>query len=362
MDTIGEKTDPTGLGLRFGTEEDGRSWIGRRLERRAEVPVNEAMIRNYCALVEDANPDYWEEGISPPGLLMAWLMPAPWRPSENHRRTGIIAMDVPLPGRHLINVSTETEFFGPLQVGAHVHAIDEVTEISPEKRTRLGLGHFITSCTLYTNQSGREVARNTNLILRYDTDNGPATPAGSDLTDLTIEADLAAMLAETRPAPPWQAVTRPAHPRSPAPGDELPAVILPITYQRVILNAAATWDWFPGHHNPFYARKQGQRTIYLSTLFFHGLVDRFVTDWSGPGACIRHRTISMRQSIYAGQTAIVRGHVTEVRNVNGKQLVDIEAGIFAQDPLHTEANGKNRENSSETLCVPCTVTVELKKT
>lgn len=51
-------------------------------------------------------------------------------------------------------------------------------------------------------------------------------------------------------------------------GDEITPVSIPITYKRVCMNAAATWDWFPGHHDPEYARSQGQRTIYLSTLFF----------------------------------------------------------------------------------------------
>ncbi len=57
-------------------------------------------------------------------------------------------------------------------------------------------------------------------------------------------------------------------------GDEITPVSIPVTYKRICMNAAATWDWFPGHHDPEYARSQGQQTIYLSTLFFHGFIDR----------------------------------------------------------------------------------------
>ena len=53
-------------------------------------------------------------------------------------------------------------------------------------------------------------------------------------------------------------------------GDEITPVSIPVTYKRICMNAASTWDWFPGHHDPEYARSQGQRTIYLSTLFLHG--------------------------------------------------------------------------------------------
>ena len=126
-------------------------------------------------------------------------------------------------------------------------------------------------------------------------------------------------------------------------GQDLPPIAMPITHTRVCQNAAATWDWFPGHHDPGYARRQGQETIYLSTLFFHGFVDRLVTDWAGPAAFIRRRRIRMVQSLYAGRTATARGRVTAVREEGAQGLVDIEAGVESEDGL----------------CVPAWVTVEL---
>lgn len=41
-------------------------------------------------------------------------------------------------------------------------------------------------------------------------------------------------------------------------GHALPAIELPVEDARIIHNAASTWDYFPGHHNPAYARAQGQ--------------------------------------------------------------------------------------------------------
>jgi acyl dehydratase len=126
-------------------------------------------------------------------------------------------------------------------------------------------------------------------------------------------------------------------------GAPLPEVTIEISYRRVVMNAAATWDWFPGHHDPFYAREQGQRTIYLSTLFFQGLVDRLVTDWAGPRAFIRRRRIEMRRSIYAGQVARASGRVARVYEDDGAGLVDVEAEVA----------------SEEGPCVLANVTVEL---
>ena len=44
-------------------------------------------------------------------------------------------------------------------------------------------------------------------------------------------------------------------------GTVLPVVRQPVSYRRVVMNPGATWDYFPGHHDPEYARSQGQPTI-----------------------------------------------------------------------------------------------------
>lgn len=126
-------------------------------------------------------------------------------------------------------------------------------------------------------------------------------------------------------------------------GTEITPVSLEITYKRVCINAASTWDWFPGHHDPEYARSQGQENIYLSTLFYHGFVDRGLNDWAGPDALIRRRKISMIKSIYPGQTATLTGKVVGKREEAGKCLVDLELLV----------------SSEEGPCVPSEATLEL---
>lgn len=126
-------------------------------------------------------------------------------------------------------------------------------------------------------------------------------------------------------------------------GDEITPVSIPITYKRVCMNAAATWDWFPGHHDPEYARSQGQKTIYLSTLFFHGFIDRGLTDWAGPDALLRRRKISMIKSIYPGQTATLTGRVVAKRQDRGMCLVDLALTV----------------SSEEGICVPSEATLQL---
>lgn len=114
-------------------------------------------------------------------------------------------------------------------------------------------------------------------------------------------------------------------------GDGITPVSLPITYRRVCINATSTWDWFPERYDPEYARSQGQENIYLSTLFYHGFVDRGLGDWDGPDALIRWRKISMVKSIYPGQTATLTGKVVSKREENSARLADLELLVASEE-------------------------------
>jgi acyl dehydratase len=309
--------DVTGLGLAFGTSEEGLSWAGRALpERSAEFEVNRGMIVDFCGLVEDANPRFWDGDEAPWGLLMTWSFPPPWHPTTP-RRPSLGALEVPLPGHHIINVATDTEFLRPLRVGDRVSWTEEIVSVSDLKTTRLGAGHFLTSRTTYFG-SQEKAAVNTNIVFRYDIPDDAPEPSNG--TNGQSSGGTNGQASGTNGQP----VAEP----STGPSAELPTISLPIDYRRVVHNAASTWDWFPGHHNPEYARQQGQRTIYLSTLFFHGFIDRAASEWFGPEYRPQRRRIEMKRSIYAGQTASVVAREIDTTNgvtrVNG--TVDSEEG------------------------------------
>jgi acyl dehydratase len=308
----------TGLGLVYGSGEERPSWIGRRLGPRAcEDEVNWPAIKHFCALVRDGNPLYWDEAMarsrfgaipSPPGMLFVWSMPPLWRP-QGIDYPPTLSTQVPLPGNTIINVVTESEFLAPILVGDRLSLEETVSDVSPEKRTALGRGHFVTTETLYRNQRDEVVARHRNVLFRYRV-------AGE--TAVSSSAVPAAEADDSR-------------------GELLPDVVLPVTLRLCVHDASATRDYFPGHHDRDYARAQRERDAFLNTMFFHGFVDRVVTDWTGPAGTIRRRRLRMRAPICIGDTIRTRSRVEARHREGAEEIVDVRVEVRAEHGLGAEA-------------------------
>src|ERR1700758_202138 len=149
--------------------------------RNAGTAVRAARIQMFAATVRDRNPSYWNAEfatrtwgglLAPPGLLMGWLTPPPWEPT-GQPPVSAIAIRVPLPGTTFINAANEAEFPLPIVEGDLLTIVEEVVSVSPEKRTRLGTGHFVETLDTFTRQDGPVVARNRNTLFRFT----PGTPS-----------------------------------------------------------------------------------------------------------------------------------------------------------------------------------------
>jgi acyl dehydratase len=125
--------------------------------------------------------------------------------------------------------------------------------------------------------------------------------------------------------PNWEQISVPS---------QLPEVVDQIDYQRVVLNAGATWDYFPGHYDPAYAQRQGHATIFVNTMHLAGFADRIATDWAGPRSRVIRRKMTLAQSIYAGDTMVGRARVVAKRcdtSVHpARYLVDLQVEVTNQ--------------------------------
>ena len=164
----------------FGTYEDALRMVGTRTEPRfAGTAVSGARIQHFASMVRDPNPAYWGREfavsawgglVAPPALLVGLLMPPPWVP-DGEPPIASIAVRVPLPGTAIINASNDAEYLMPVLEGDMLSVVEEVVSVSPEKKTRLGAGHFIETLETYHRGDGAVVAMCTNTLFRF-------TPAG----------------------------------------------------------------------------------------------------------------------------------------------------------------------------------------
>jgi acyl dehydratase len=165
--------------LAFGTYEDALRMVGATSEpRTAATAVTGARIQLFAAMVHDGNRSYWDAEyarqrwgglLAPPALLMGWLIPPPWQPSQqgSARPVAGLVLRVPLPGTTFINAANDVEFLEPIVEGDLLTVVEELVSVSPEKRTRLGVGHFVQTLETYRRQDGTVVARNRNTLFRF---------------------------------------------------------------------------------------------------------------------------------------------------------------------------------------------------
>ena len=162
--------------LTFGTYADALRMVGAKNEpRTAATAISGARIQLFASMVHDGNRSYWDTEfgrqrwgglLAPPALLMGWLVPPPWQPGGRPPAASL-ALRVPLPGTTFINAANDVEFFEPIVEGDVLTAVEELVSVSPEKQTRLGVGHFVETLDTYSRQDGTVVATSRNTLFRF---------------------------------------------------------------------------------------------------------------------------------------------------------------------------------------------------
>jgi acyl dehydratase len=295
-----------------------RAFIGRPgAPELARDAVNPAMIRHWCDAMEDGNPVYTDPAfaarsvhgqlVAPPAMLNAWTMPGlPGRPAGRADPAGDVYRALEEAGfTSVVATDSAHEYERYLRVGDSLQGVGEVEEVSEEKKTGLGIGHFVTTRTVYTTQSGEEVGRMRFRILKFRPATGRAAagaaPAG------------APRVLPPRPAR-RETTLRAGQAR---PGDALPPCPVPITTTLIVAAAIASRDYQDVHHDRDLARRRGSPDIFMNILTTSGIVARYVTDWAGPEALLRRLAIRLGAPNYPGDAMLLTG---SVRAADGREL------------------------------------------
>jgi len=159
--------------------------VGRSGPSEGPDAVNGPMIRHWAAAFEDANPVYVDpdaaaasrfgEIVAPPLMLQTWTMQTPkitglrergGSPVEGEGAEVLRLLD---GAGYVGTLATNSEFeiVRYLRVGDTVSAETLVESVSPEKRTRLGPGRFLTWVTTYRDGAGETVGTQTFRILKF---------------------------------------------------------------------------------------------------------------------------------------------------------------------------------------------------
>jgi uncharacterized OB-fold protein len=163
-------------------------------ERTAPDAVNLPMIRRWCEAMGERNPLYLDEAaavagphggiVAPPAMLEVWTM-GRFSPHEvvegNGTLLGIQALDA-AGFTAVVATNLEQEYVRYLKPGDLVTQKVFLEDVSDEKRTALGTGHFLNYRYEFSDQRGTLVGRMRFRILKFRPAHAvsPVLPAVTD--------------------------------------------------------------------------------------------------------------------------------------------------------------------------------------
>ncbi len=152
--------------------------------------VNEPMIRHWCEVMGDSNPAYLDADVAaktvhggivaPPTMLQTWdmwgyPMHNPALIQNKQRELHAVFDEAGYTG--VVATNTEQEFQRYLRPGDQITSETLIESISEEKATGLGIGYFIVTRTVFTDQTGDEVGWLTFRVLKFKPSQQPAAVA-----------------------------------------------------------------------------------------------------------------------------------------------------------------------------------------
>lgn len=160
--------------------EQARKFIGQSAGRSATArdPVNVPMIRRWCEAMGETNRAFvdaeaartagFDGVVAPPAMLDVWTM-SPYKPGGRTVDDGFNVLTLFDAAGYTGVVATNVvqEYDRYLAEGDVVSFTVTVAEVSDEKRTGLGIGHFVTLHYEFTDQTGASVGRMDFRVLKF---------------------------------------------------------------------------------------------------------------------------------------------------------------------------------------------------
>jgi uncharacterized protein len=165
----------------------------------ARHPVNAPAIADWCDAIGDGNPLYLDEEVAaksrhgglvaPPATLDIWDRPGlpaqpRWRPAgkpaAEDPRSHVLRELEAAGFVGVVAVNSELEIARYLRPGDMLQNSQVLEDVSEEKQTALGIGHFVTTRQRYETVDGEHVGDLLFRILKFRPGTGAAKPAAAE--------------------------------------------------------------------------------------------------------------------------------------------------------------------------------------
>ena len=108
-------------------------------------------------------------------------------------------------------------------------------------------------------------------------------------------------------------------------GNEIPPVSIPLTLQRMVMEAGANRDFSSIHHDAEAARATGAPNPYMNSYFIMAMFERALREWMGLRGEIK-RIGPFRMQIFncVGDVVTFKGKVKDKHEEDGKCIVTLD--------------------------------------
>ncbi|MFJ3666872.1 MaoC/PaaZ C-terminal domain-containing protein [Streptomyces sp. NPDC090106] len=96
------------------------------------------------------------------------------------------------------------------------------------------------------------------------------------------------------------------------PGSVVPPLRRDFPLTRMVAYAGATWDWHRLHYDPAYTAARGLPAPVVDGQVFGALLAEQLQRWLGPQCTLRTLRFRFAHPVFAGESVLCTGRVTEV--------------------------------------------------
>ena len=109
-------------------------------------------------------------------------------------------------------------------------------------------------------------------------------------------------------------------------GDELPTISIPITMQRLVMEAGANRDFSLIHHDRDVAQATGAPDAYMNTFFIAGMFERLLREWMGPSGRL-NKILNLQMKVFncIGDSVSFKGVVEALDTANGQASIALSS-------------------------------------